>query len=500
MFWANFLHFYQPPNQQKDILEQIVHESYQPLLEGFLKRPYALATFNINAGLIELWARDGYWELIQMLKKLLERGQIELTGSAKYHAFLPLLPRNEIIRQIKLNTKTLKKYLGDDLKLNGFFTPELAYDPKVATVVSGLGFEWMVAPQIALGPKSSEFNRIYTNKNLRIFFRDKRLSVLILSGYVHTWQNLLEEIPDYFEDSQRYSVTIMDAETFGHHRPGLTDFLLEIYDQKNQKSDRHFEPILVSGLPKFFSKIQKVDPRASTWSNEEQDFWLDKEQTTVSKHPFILWNDPQNPIHKLQWEFANWVIKKVKGSKDNLLRQKARDLLDQALSSDQFWWASAKPWWSLEMIEQGAYHLKEVIEVLHEKQLKKKARSYYYRILDLAFTWQRTGKIRELHREEGGGWRKIPFKKRARENEYKQFILEFEDEMKKAAEQLEFEKAINWRDAIIKLKKGTDLYDAFHVVDQLWAARGKIPQLKNWQKYKKSELSEFVKDAWNIQG
>jgi len=88
---------------------------------------------------------------------------------------------------------------------------------------------------------------------------------------------------------------------------------------------------------------------------------------------------------------------------------------------------------------------------------------------------------------------KEPFNKRAPAEWYNQIILEFEDEMTRAATKREFEKAIKWRDALIKLKNGTDIYDVLHVVDELWAARN-IPQLKPFVEHKPEELSEFSRD------
>ena len=60
-------------------------------------------------------------------------------------------------------------------------------------------------------------------------------------------------------------ITAMDGETFGHHRPGLEDFLFELYATKKFKS------IFISEIPKYFPKIAKVNPVPSTWSCEQDD-------------------------------------------------------------------------------------------------------------------------------------------------------------------------------------------------------------------------------------
>ena len=456
-------------------------------MKVFGDNPGFRATFNFNGALLKLLSEKGYGDVIVSLKALVERGQIELTGSAAYHPFLPLIPREEKLRQIRLNDEISRKFLGKVYSPCGFFSPELAFDYETAGIVQGMGYKWMVLPELAYGPQPAWPDKIFVLKgspDFKVFFRHKRGSVILLSSLVRTVETLKEELEDIL-DKNIYVLSIMDAETFGHHRPGMEDFLEEVYRANV------FRTITVSEIENYFESREEVNPRESTWSNEEQDFWLDKEKGVVSKHPFLLWQDPSNPIHKLQWEFTYWVIDLVKEKAPG--ENEICSGLDRALGSDQYWWASAKPWWSLEMIEAGAFRLREIVKNIpgvSEAELKK-ARRYYLNILEYAFDWQRSGKIRKAHRE-AEGWKKIPFKERAPAGWYNQVILEFEDEMKKAAEKLEFEKAIKWRDAIIKLKKGTDIYDVLHVVDELHAVR-KIPSLKSVAEHKAGEISEFAR-------
>ena len=106
MKWANFLHIYQPAEQQPDILESIVAQSYRPILDNLVKQKHVKLTFNVNGALLELFDKYGYRVLIDDLRTLGEQGRVEFTSSAKYHAFLPFLEPAEIIRQIKINDET----------------------------------------------------------------------------------------------------------------------------------------------------------------------------------------------------------------------------------------------------------------------------------------------------------------------------------------------------------------------------------------------------------
>ena len=108
---ALFLHLYQPPTQFPDALDQVVRESYQPICALLEDNPQAKVTLNLSASLIEqLSVKHG--EVLASFRRLVERRQVELVGSAAYHPLLVRLPKEIIIRQITLNEITLNKYFG----------------------------------------------------------------------------------------------------------------------------------------------------------------------------------------------------------------------------------------------------------------------------------------------------------------------------------------------------------------------------------------------------
>ena len=115
MYWANFLHIYQPPTQTEEIVRKVARESYEVLVRVLENAPTSRLTLNINATLTQQLDRYGLGNVIEGLRRLAERKQIELTGSAMYHPILPLLPREEVIRQIQLNTEVNRSYFGDSL-------------------------------------------------------------------------------------------------------------------------------------------------------------------------------------------------------------------------------------------------------------------------------------------------------------------------------------------------------------------------------------------------
>jgi peptidoglycan/xylan/chitin deacetylase (PgdA/CDA1 family) len=487
MYWANFLHIYQPAEQQPDILEAIVVQSYRPILKGILKRSRVQLTFNVNGALLELFDKYKYRDLIDILRKLGQEQRIEFTSSSKYHAILPFLEKEEIVRQIKVNDETNKFFLGDVYKPRGFFPPEMAYKEELADIISDLGFKWIILDEIACGgePGTVNYNKIYKikNSNPNVFFRERRLSNLIMSAVVRSAESLKEAMKDDL-NSGRYLITAMDGETFGHHRPGLEKMLFDVLETPE------FELIQISDIPKHYKEITEIAPVKSTWASSKQDI--------ENNIQFLSWSDPENAIHHWQWKLIDLVLSEVKNmDKKRSLYDLVRQKMDMALASDHLWWASAKPWWSLEMIEEGAFRLLDTIRYIPDipKEKLDKAADFYEKIVSTAFNWQRTGKIRQMMKEQKSILR-IPFKDRTvgRGGVEKGVYYAFIDMMKKlekeAAKKGEYEKAILWRDAIFKLKNELDIYDTINAIDLL---RVEIPHEeveKTIEKYK-SEYSKI---------
>lgn len=464
MKWANFLHIYQPADQQPDILEAIVSQSYRPIISHLVNTDNVKLTMNITGALLELLDKHGYKDIIDMLRKLGEDGKVEYTGSAKYHSFLPLVSDDDIERQIKINNETNSFYLGKGYKPRGFFPPEMGYSRNIVPIVESLGFEWILLDEIAFNgmPGSVDYTKIHKIKDskLKAFFRERRLSNLIMSSVVRSPETLLNAMKDDMASS-RYIVTAMDGETFGHHRPGLEKLLFNVFETKD------FNLVTVSEILDSYKDEVVVDPIPSTWASSKED--IDRGAQ------FLSWKDPENKIHAWQWELFSIVKehvlsmdKKDKNYPDVLHR------MDIATASDHFWWASAKPWWSLEMIEDGAYRLLDTLRMIPDvsEDSLAQASDLYEKIISTAFTWQRTGKIRQMMSEQKSITR-IPFIDRtigkggAEEGVYHAFIDMMKGLEKSAAENGEYEKAILWRDSLYKLQNKLDIYDTINAIDLL---------------------------------
>ncbi|MBL7053820.1 hypothetical protein ISS06_01275 [Patescibacteria group bacterium] len=361
MNWVNLLHIYQPFWQTREILDKVVEQSYKKILFVLENNSSTKVNINICAGLTEQLIVNGYDEIVDRLKKLAIKGQIEFVDSAKYHPILPLLPTKEIIRQIKLNNSFNKKYFGKTYNPTGFFLPELAYSKKTARIIKSLGYKWIILDEIAYNNSFGEvcfdqqyFLRDFFDKQhqpFKIIFRNRGLSLLFFHKWLDSvekfWQAVNQDIR-----SSEFLVTAFDGESLGHHQA----ILIDVWE--NILKDNRIKTIFFSEYLKQLNnkQVNKIVPIKSSWSTEIDDIKKDR--------PYPLWDNNQNKLHQLQWKITYLVLNIVKNSRDNPNHKQARDMLDKALHSDQYWWASANPWWSKSPIKKGLNQFEEIIKLL----------------------------------------------------------------------------------------------------------------------------------------
>ncbi len=393
MYWANFLHIYQPPTQTEAIVRKVASESYRTLVKVLESNPRAKITLNINASLTEQLHRYGLSDVIDGLKRLAERGQIEFTGSAMYHPILPLIPQDEVVRQIQLNSEVNRHYFGNVYQPIGFFPPEMCYSQAVAKTVAGLGFRWMIIDEIAFNGKIGQLRNdvLYANKeiqNLVVFFKERPFSSGFTYGSFPNGELFLDALKNRLA-SRNYLITGTDGEIYGHHRPGQENLLREIFVAGTP------ETCTLSELLRLFETKEAASPLPSSWST-----WEDEMEKQI---PYPQWQYPGHELHRLQWQLTYLAIETIKTVRHaNPAYEGARHLLDRGLHSDHFWWASCRPWWSTAMIERGAKDLAsavyEVKEFLSPGRLEQIS-TLYSTIIETARRFQDTGEAQRIREE-----------------------------------------------------------------------------------------------------
>lgn len=354
VYFAFLFHIYQPPTQIAPVIKQIVNESYRPIIEALRNYPESKITLNINGTLTEQLNDFGYRDLIEGIATLSSKGQIEFTGSAKFHPLLPLIPEPEIKRQIQLNDETNKMFFGDVYKPKGFFPPEMAVSEEVFKSVNDLGFDWIIMSGIAntLPDFPTKFISQHPN-GLDLIFRDDYISIDCAFDKINNVQAFVERL--YYQNTSEdyYVVLAMDGETFGHHvSHAIKDFLIPLFQAVPNRED--IQICTISEIIEKFPNHTEQKPRDSSWSTMPYDLAHDV--------PYPLWFDPNNELHIEQHKFFMYALTLVHlafkyresmGDERKRIFDNARNLLDRGIHSCQQWWASKRPWYSPDMILRG---------------------------------------------------------------------------------------------------------------------------------------------------
>jgi len=353
MYWVNLLHIYQPPGQKKEIIDQVVKESYNRILAILQSNPKIRLSLNICASLIEQLIECGYQDFLEQIKHLAEKGQIELVGSVAYHPILPLLPKSEVIRQIKLNEDINQKCFGKIWKPKGFFLPELAYDKKTARVIQELGYQWIVLDEIAYQGQFGQvsFDKAYKVENLKIVFRNRGLSLLFFGEWLDSIDKFFSSIKKDGR-SDEFLITAFDGENLGHHRKHLADLWARILKDSKIQNITYSEYLDILKD----KHLIEIEPLASSWSTEIKDL-----QENV---PYPLWHHPENQLHQYQWQLTNLFTKLINQARDNPNYKEARELLDKALASDQYWWAATRPFQNPGLIKRNIDQFLKIYSLL----------------------------------------------------------------------------------------------------------------------------------------
>ncbi|NVM53567.1 MAG: hypothetical protein HWN66_07660 [Candidatus Helarchaeota archaeon] len=339
IYWALLLHIYQPPFQNIEILQKVEDESYSKVLDVFLKFPKAKFTLNINGSLTELLYNFKFFDTLNKIKELAQKGQLKFTGSGKYHPILPLLPPAEIMRQIYLNEEYNKQILGPIYESpKGFFPPELAISRGVLDILEQLRYKWVLASGIAC-PTDWPISEYYTYKSLPILFRDDIVSNQISFKKLETPEEFLTKIRTMFDDNY-YIITAMDGETYGHHIENYEEeFLGAVFAELEDKKE--IQMIFLDDILNLFEKGANIIPNNSTWSTIPKNL--------QEKNPYPLWADPENKIHEVLNHLRSITIKLWQAlerytaqiPEDHLeFYNTARLSLDKGENSDGAWWAS----------------------------------------------------------------------------------------------------------------------------------------------------------------
>ena len=217
IYFGMCLHFHQPVGNFDDIMERAYQNCYRPFLEEAEKYPDIKMSMHFSGCLLDYF-EDKHPDLLDKVKVMVDRGQVEIVGGGYYEPIFISIPERDRIGQIKMMASYIKKRFRQ--KAYGIWTPERVWKPELARDFKNSGVEYTILDDehfIEAGLHIDElFGYFITgenNKEVAIFPSSKRLRYMIPF-------KMPGEIMDYFKEiaSRRREPLFTygdDAEKFG---------------------------------------------------------------------------------------------------------------------------------------------------------------------------------------------------------------------------------------------------------------------------------------------
>lgn len=320
------LHVYQPPTQDISLVRRIDSQCYTPLTR-LLADTGAPVGFNINYSLTEQLERLGSATLGN-----LARGEgLEFTDSGAYHPIFPLIDREDVVRQLKLNREGNRRLIGDRYSPVGVFPPEMAYSRELPSIFAENGYRWTVTDDVpwTCRNKGVPFRRIprvgEVSVLLRSNFWSNRISFHGEDGRT-TAAEICSGLDSWAGEDDCYILIAMDGETFGHHRRGTIERFLKPF-MASVRDSGEMELVTPGRLTELFPPLPGEVPPGS-WSTTPGD--------VSAGIPWPLWDHPGNRIHAELWK----LLRKVRVLAARSGSERVAKQADKMLYSCPFWWAS----------------------------------------------------------------------------------------------------------------------------------------------------------------
>jgi alpha-amylase len=213
------LHNHQPVGNMPWVIEKVYRQAYQPLLAHLEKHPRIKTVIHYSGILIE-WLEKNHPDTIHLLKRLLDRGQIEINTGGIYEPVLAIIPDEDKVAQIREMTKLINRVF--DRAPRGMWLAERVWEPHLAKAISQAGVDYTVLDDThfqAVGLTEEELGGYFVTEELgealKLFPASMRLRYLIPFAAPDEVLKELRKLRERDRDGSTLALISDDGEKFG---------------------------------------------------------------------------------------------------------------------------------------------------------------------------------------------------------------------------------------------------------------------------------------------
>jgi alpha-amylase/alpha-mannosidase (GH57 family) len=177
------LHNHQPVGNLPEVYSAAFKDAYAPFIEVLYRYPDIKAVLHYSGILLE-WIAKNEPSFLDILRDMVQRGQVEIMGGSYYEPILPIIPDSDKRGQILKLSRYLHRKLGAEVQ--GMWLAERIWEPHLARPLCQAGIRYVVVDDAhfqELGLKSEELRGYYLTEEggcpLKIFSISEKLRYLI---------------------------------------------------------------------------------------------------------------------------------------------------------------------------------------------------------------------------------------------------------------------------------------------------------------------------------
>jgi hypothetical protein len=169
------IHAHQPVGNFDDVIQRAYAQSYLPFVQVLARHPSIRMGLHYTGSLLE-WIERGHPEYFDLLRTLVQRGQVELAGGGFYEPILIAIPPEDRHEQITRLADYIEKHFGT--RPRGGWLAERVWEPQLPSSLAPSGVEYTLVDDNHFLGVGFELDQLYGY----YLAEDQRHSVKVLPG------------------------------------------------------------------------------------------------------------------------------------------------------------------------------------------------------------------------------------------------------------------------------------------------------------------------------
>ncbi|MGH7738545.1 MAG: alpha-amylase/4-alpha-glucanotransferase domain-containing protein [bacterium] len=223
------VHNHQPVGNFGQVFETLYRQSYEPFLKLLDRYPKVKFAVHTTGPLLE-WLEENRPEYLELLGRMVDRGQLELFTGGMYEPILSILPDRDKLGQVRLLTDRLQDKFKVSAK--GMWVAERVWEPHLTRPLAEAGVDYIVMDDAhfkATGLREDETFGYYLmeeqGRTVGVFPISEKMRYLVPFREVNETIDYLRSVAN--EAGDRCVVLMDDGEKFG----GWPDTYHWVYEQ-----------------------------------------------------------------------------------------------------------------------------------------------------------------------------------------------------------------------------------------------------------------------------